>query len=351
MARTETKTDIEQFTDASQENRAMEDIRAENNAVAAADAVIMGSFDAIKALGRIEAANFFTTVGDKLIAETAIQIRESKKFKGLPYQDADGNLRHVVDFSEFCRQFLGRSYSRVMELIGNYNTLGSDLYEKAEKLGFRQRDYNALKALPSDDRQLIALAIEEENLDKALDLMQEMASKHQREKEEAHAQIADLKGNREAMERLIKNKNEKINELEHKLTRKQVDDAGLPQGYYELEALHTETQAITAKITAALNSRIVKLFDAFGGDEPAHVRLAAAQSIGLIITAAYELAADFGLQPETKAEEAADAPARREAAKLEALLADDTDPFALLDNEAKADLARLNSYKQVDIED
>lgn len=206
MARSKTETQIEQFTDADQTSQALEEIRQENNTVAAADAVIMGSFDAIKAIGRIETAQFYATVAEKLIAETAINLRQGKQYKGLPYQDENGNTRHVAHFDEFCQAYLGKSARRVQELVSNYNTLGPDLYEQAERIGFRQRDYNALKALPSDDRALIAQAIEEENLEKALDILQEMAAKHVREKEELTKQTADLTHTLEAKDKVIKDK-------------------------------------------------------------------------------------------------------------------------------------------------
>jgi hypothetical protein len=223
MARTPTDTQVEQFTDASQENQALEEIRVENNAVAAADAVIMGSFDVIKALGRIETAQFYETISEKLIAETAINLREGKKYKGLPYKDENGNVKHVSHFDEFCQAFLGKSYRRVHQLVENYNALGPDLYEQAEKLGFRQKDYNALKALPADDRQLIAQAIEAESLDSALDLMQQLAAKHQREKETLETETAELKKSLASKDAVIQKKDEKLNELDMELERQRLD--------------------------------------------------------------------------------------------------------------------------------
>lgn len=206
MARKPLETDVEQFTDADQDNTALVEIRQENNAVAAADAVILGSIDALKAIGCIEAMNFSATVAQKVIAETAIQIKEGKKYKDLPYTDKNGNVRHVAHFEEFCDVYLKQSKRRVYEYISNYNQLGPELYEQAERLGFRQRDYNALKALPADDRQIIAQAIEEESLDRALDLMQEMAAKHQREKAANHKQLADLTETLDAKDKVIKDK-------------------------------------------------------------------------------------------------------------------------------------------------
>jgi hypothetical protein len=195
--------------------------------VAITHQLVIDKFDAIKALGRIEAMQFSATVAEKFIAETAISIKESKKYKGLPYTDENGNRRHVATFEEFCEAFLGKSSRRVRELVSNYNTLGGELYEQAEKLGFRQKDYNALKALPADDRQLIAQAIESESLDSALDLMQQLAAKHQREKSALEAETVELKKSIASKDAVIQNRGEKISELEQDLERQRLDR---PQG-------------------------------------------------------------------------------------------------------------------------
>ncbi len=223
MSRKETLIGIKQYRDADTENAELKLIQQENNDVAAADAVIMGSFDAIKAIGRIETAQFYATVAEKLIAETAINLREGKKYKGLPYQDENGITRHVAHFEEFCIEFLGKSARRVQELMSNYNQLGPELYEQSEKLGFRQRDYNALKSLPADDKALIAQAIESESLENALDLMQQLAAKHQNEKLILKSHADELTKTLTARDSVIAKKDEKLNELDLQLESLKLD--------------------------------------------------------------------------------------------------------------------------------
>lgn len=318
MARKPLETDVEQFTDADQDNTALVEIRKENNQMAAADVVIMGSFDAIKAVGRIETAQFYATVAEKLIAETALNLREGKKYKGLPYTDEDGNTRHVAHFDEFCERFLGKSARRVQELMSNYNTLGPNLYEQAERLGFRQRDYNALKALPADDRKLIAQAIEEESLDRALDLMQEMAAKHQREKEYTEKLLDNQAKTLEAKDGVIREKTEELNKKSERINlleaakRQEIPEVYMP-GHVQLTALQDYTRRLTSMITATLNSEIIKLYKEFEGQPPKHIELAARQAVGLIITAAYGVAENMGIEPILEAELAADDPAKADA--------------------------------------
>jgi len=280
----------------------------------------LNNFDVAKAIGRIEAANFFTTVGDKLIAETAIKIKESKQFKDLPYKDENGNIRHVGDFSEFCRFFLGKSYQRTMELISNYNMLGSELYEQAEKIGFRQRDYNALKALPAEDQKVIQHAIESQlEKDQLLDLLQEMAAKNQREKEAAQKTISTLKGEGESKDqiiaeknKLLNGKNSEIDQLKIELGTKKAQQATgeIPPEYDHLAKLTDTKQMISASIQTALRSNIQQLFNLFEGYPPAHVELEIAQSFGSIIASVRTLANDYAIQPIDEPEKADDDPAK-----------------------------------------
>jgi hypothetical protein len=227
MARTTTDADIAEFAPNEAVGKNLAELKVSLDAGDMANAIIADAEDALKMLGRIEAADFMATVAQKMIAETAINLKEGKKYKGLTFIDENGNGRRVATFEEFCEYKLGKSKRRVNELINNYNLLGPELFEQAEKLGFRQRDYNALKALPADDRQLIAQAIESESLDSALDLMQQLAAKHQREKENLETETAELKKSLASKDAVIQKKDEKLNELDMELERQRLDR---PQG-------------------------------------------------------------------------------------------------------------------------
>jgi hypothetical protein len=262
MARQKQETEAGQHIVTTEDAKGLPAMSAAATELAGADAVIMDSFDAIKAIGHIESAIFLRQVADKLIAETAIKVRESKQFKGLPYKDAAGNVRHVADFPEYCEVFLGKSYRRTMELISNYNQLGPELYEQAERLGFRQRDYNAIKALPADDKLLIAQAIEEENLDKALDLMQEMAAKHHREKEQLAKQTAALAETLEAKDKVIKDKTSVIDTQAERLAllenSKRKEDSQPVSAEQRLLDLRSNLQITTADLKANVMTRLRK---------------------------------------------------------------------------------------------
>lgn len=191
-----------------------------SNQVAAADAVIMDAYEVLIQTGRIEGLEFLKRVSDVAIAQTFTRIKEASKYKGLPYKDEQGNLKRVSDLEEYCQVFLGKTYRRCFDLAQNLHLLGPELYEQTERIGFRAKDYAALKALPADDQAIVTQALEAESKDTVLDLLQELAARAQREKDAAARREADLKADLEARENVLKSTRARKEALEDELARR-----------------------------------------------------------------------------------------------------------------------------------
>ncbi|MDD3310981.1 hypothetical protein [Pseudodesulfovibrio sp.] len=187
------------------------------NDVALADKAVLDAEEVHKALGRIEGMEFLRRVGDVAIAQVFEDVRKSKKYKGLPYHDESGNLRHVEDFDDFCKVKLGKSYTRCYELSRNLHVLGSDLYESAERIGFRSKDYRALNALPADDQAVVKQALASESRDEVLSILEDLAAKHQAEREAAKREKADLAADLEARGKLLEDKAARLERTETEL--------------------------------------------------------------------------------------------------------------------------------------
>lgn len=183
------------------------------NASALVDQAVMDMAPVSEALGRIKAAEFFRHVGDVIIAQTFVELRNSKKYKDYPIKDAEGNLRRCQNFEEFCQLAFGKSYTRCYELSKNLHILGPDLYESAERIGFKARDYAALKALPPDEQEVVKQALAAESKDQVLDILQDLAARHQSERTAAKKQTEDLKADLDARDRLLADKSEKADQL------------------------------------------------------------------------------------------------------------------------------------------
>lgn len=201
----------------------LDDTEVRNDLVAAdqvspAQRMVIQASHALQAAGRLQAMQFVATVADRAIAETYISIKESNAYKNIPYLDADGNLRQINTLDEYCQVFMPKSYRRCEEVAANLHLLGPALYDQAEALGIRQKDYNAIKALPADDQALIKQAMSEaKSRDEVLDILQEMAVKHKAEKEALGKVAADTRADYEAAQTVSKKKQARIDELEREV--------------------------------------------------------------------------------------------------------------------------------------
>lgn len=215
------------------------------NQVAAGDAVIMDSLETLKAVGRIEAFQFVATVADRVIAETYVKIKESKTYKGLPYRDAGGKVATVATLEEFCEAFMPKSRRRCEELANNLHLLGPELYEQSEAMGLRQRDYNAIKALPGDQQEIIKQAVAAKDKDTVIELLQDMAVKFDKEKTALTKANADIKGDNEALDRLLKEKSDRLLAAEKRIEFQKFPDV--------VQDVRVEVVGITGKMLELLN--------------------------------------------------------------------------------------------------
>lgn len=251
------------------------------------------AFEAARMLGQIESAQFSARVQEKVIVEIFIRLKKNKAYRAIKIRDEAGNLRGCADLEEFCTHFLGASYRKVKELTDNYHLIGPDLYEQAEKIGFRREDYRAFKALPGDDQDLIRDAMQAEDRDQVIDLLQEMAARHASEKAALQAEATEAKETAEARDTLVRNKEKRLNELEeenHKLKRR-VETTTPDEVALEIR---NEADRIAFEAEHAVSTNLRKAFDEltqFGGNHSEFM-------LGLITQielAADVLRADFGL--------------------------------------------------------
>lgn len=173
-------------------------------------------FQAGVAIGRLEAFKFISDVGN---SAALITYENIKKTKGWSFaRSCDG--RNFENFDDFCRARFGRSYNRMQELLANRNLLGEEMFEQAENLGLRQIDYNAIKALPAPRQEIVKEALADgATLDDVKQCIQQLAADTQHEIEALKAEVAEVKADADAKDRVLSDKNKKIDELTLKTVR------------------------------------------------------------------------------------------------------------------------------------
>lgn len=219
-----------------------------------AEAVSEQQIQLSEKVGALKATNFIkklvTVTEIKLIAE----IKETKQYKGLTIIDPTGLPVTVTTFQEFC-QALGHSYEKVNQDLQNLSAFGEDFLETSQRMGLGYRDLRKLRQLPAEEQQLIinGEAVKTEDKESLIDMIEEMAVKHAKEKADRDEQIKQLQADNLAKDSVLANKDKKINELDKKLNlRRQPEQALLAQQELEQHIMN-ELQIASKHVLTAVS--------------------------------------------------------------------------------------------------
>lgn len=211
-------------------------------------------------IGRLEALDFITTVGTSSLLAVYENLKKSKGWRHMRNpQSSDG--RNFESLQEFCVVKLGRSYQRFQELAANRTLIGQEAFEQAERIGLRQVDYNAIKALPAPDQELVRRAVEEsKSRDEVLDLLQELAARHGQEKQALTKQVDELKAEADATSQLLADKNKALDKA--KAAARRIANAPLEeQVAEELAEVNKRFHGALGYVRGDLRLGFQKLFD------------------------------------------------------------------------------------------
>lgn len=205
------------------------DVPEPNHAVIEVDAAAMtevGARERLQAsaleigeqLGIIKSAEFYARCAEKLVVEAFVKLKEGKRYKDLVVTRENGESAPCADLDEACRFFLGKSYRYCAQITQNMETVGAKLFESASQLGFRTKDYQAIRALPADDQTLVKSAIESAtDRDSVTDLIGELTERHAKKLAEKDKAIAELNKQVETKERRVKALGEERDTLNEQL--------------------------------------------------------------------------------------------------------------------------------------
>lgn len=175
-------------------------------------------------LGRLQATQAIAAMLDSLSLAQIAQIKEGKRYKQLAGQKmVIGGVEIRLDTWEgFCAA-LGSSRRGIEEKLDNLRLLGEEALDKATALGMTTQELRKLRRLDASDQQIVIGEIEVAAGDKEaiIDLITDMAAKHSKEREELQAKLEDQRGEAAASERIIEERNKRIDKLEKQLHKQQ----------------------------------------------------------------------------------------------------------------------------------
>lgn len=216
---------------------------------------------AYEMLGMVKMSDFTRKLVTVSHIKVLAEFKESKKYKGLDIQDINGNWLHVTKWEEFCNA-LGYSREKIDTDILNLSTFGETFLETSQRLGLGYRDLRKLRKLPEDARAEIVDAEFSESADKEelLEKIEELTAKHVHEKQVLEGQLKQSQANYEAQSKVLKNKNDRINQLDIELEKKKnhintlsPDEKG--------GLLRKETSQLSYNAEAILRGQVWKAFE------------------------------------------------------------------------------------------
>ena len=175
-------------------------------------------------LGRLQATQAIAAMLDGLSLAQIAQIKEGKRYKQLAGQKMvfDGAEIRLDTWEGFCAA-LGSSRRAIEEKLDNLRLLGEEALDKATALGMTTQELRKLRQLDAADQQIVIGEIEVAAGDKEaiIDLITDMAARHSKEREELQAKLEDQRGEAAASERIIEERNKRIDKLEKQLHKQQ----------------------------------------------------------------------------------------------------------------------------------
>lgn len=260
-------------------------------------------------VGRLEALDFIATIATSALLSIFENVKKSKAWKHLRNPES-GDGRHFSSLEEFCEIKLGKSYRRIQELAANRNLIGQQAFEQAERIGLRQVDYKAIRALPAPEQELVRRAVEESaSRDEVLGLLQELAARSAQKEQELRAQVRQEQQERAATEQRLTVVRQQKEQAEEKaaLIATLPPDEKLQQLRQEAAALAAQAEGL---VLGSLRQALLAL-EAHVGCDGESVTGSAAFMAGLLAQVQAQLDA---LRAEFDLPDAADADADADAA-------------------------------------
>lgn len=195
MARTPNKT-TQPADEPALNETALADLNKAPAQLMVAQGAINEALELGKQLGHIEVASFFGNISDSMLLSVYRKLKESKAWKNI--RNEQGEIFPTLD--DLCKAKLGYSARRLEQVIGNRVTLGDETFQQAEQLGLRQKDYNAIKALPASDQELVRRAVEEASTrEQVLDVLHDLAARTAQREAALKAELDDARDQAEEL--------------------------------------------------------------------------------------------------------------------------------------------------------
>ncbi|EGQ9240097.1 MarR family transcriptional regulator [Vibrio vulnificus] len=286
------------LSDAQELNAAEALTISQNEGTKLGEAVDLGAL-----LGRAQMAEKLSKITDAVSLSALKEIKESKKYKalkGIAFSKSSTVGSNLVvlkgTWEEFC-EIYGSSKSTVDERLKNLDVFGEQALESMSAIGMTTRDLRRLRQLPQEDLTAIVEGevVKVQDRDEALEIIEELSAKHRQEKQALQSEVTKLAQEKQSNERLLADKDKKINDLSKKL-----DTPLSPaQSRQKEEELNSKLLDQLNVATLAVDSGLARLFDAIqtihDNPHPTDIDVACENALFHTLERLLALSADLGI--------------------------------------------------------
>jgi len=249
-------------------------------------------------LGEARSMNAVAKLTTVITLKTLAKVKETKAYKelkGTSGVDAQGNkIDDVGTWEGYCRA-IGRSKSSVDDDLRNLSIFGEEALENLRSIGAGYRELRKLRQLPDEERELIIQgeAVQVGDKDALVELIEDMAVRHAKEKEALSQQAEESRQELEASRRVTQDKSNRIAELEEQLHRRQnlTPDQRVGELSKRLEAEGVKARSLLLP----LRSVMVEILD--WEDAPRELHHACAQQVARLRIELDQMERELGLEP------------------------------------------------------
>lgn len=231
------------------------DLSAEQEkAVVEARQVLASKQDVLIEIGKLQAFNNFKNYATVAEIISFKKIRESKQYKGLVYDDENGNSATVATLEELCPIFFGRSYRTLKDLEDRLDCFGHDFFESSQQIGLSTKTLRQLRKLPEEDQAIIidSEAIDTGDREAVKELIEDLTDKHAKEKNQLKDQLDESQKLATVRNNLLQDANSRLNITTEELEQIKVQQSAAPEPSQWAKQVHEINQLSTRLAARAI---------------------------------------------------------------------------------------------------
>jgi len=216
-------------------------------------------------LGQAQMADAFAKFSVTVTTSKLAYVKENKLYQALSGKKTGDGHQFSGTWEEFC-SLLGRSREQIDEDIRNLKTLGEEALESMSRMGIGYREMRQYRKLPDDEKTALLEVAKSGDKEAFIDLAESLVAKHAKEKEALNSKLADLEADQKATEKVLTEKNKKLDQVQTSLEKLQLRTAPWNERVAPFKEEITQRQSIIDEAVAR-HLQAVEALDAWTNTE------------------------------------------------------------------------------------